>query len=64
MPSTFSHTFDTPAYKGKTTLNTGLFIGGKWVDPIEGGTHDVINPCTSLYLSTWKHILTSARVAC
>lgn len=51
MPGTFSHTFETPAYKGKTTLNTGLFIGGKFVDAIEGGTHDVINPSSSLSLA-------------
>ncbi|TFK33776.1 aldehyde dehydrogenase [Crucibulum laeve] len=44
MPSTFSYTFDTPAYKGTATINTGLFIGGEWVDPVEPATIDVINP--------------------
>jgi hypothetical protein len=32
MPATFTHEFDTPAYKGKTSFSTGLFIGGKFVD--------------------------------
>jgi len=32
MPSTFSYQFDTPAYKGKTSFNTGVFINGKFVD--------------------------------
>jgi len=60
MPGTFTYKFDTPAYKGTATINTGqvesrfnqrlsdicfsLFIGGQWVDPVEGGTIDVINP--------------------
>lgn len=52
MPSTFEYSFDTPSYKGKIALNTGLFIGGKFVDPVEGGTHDVINPSTSLSSTT------------
>ncbi|KIM37663.1 hypothetical protein M413DRAFT_76887 [Hebeloma cylindrosporum] len=46
MPGTYTHKFDTPAYKGEVTINTGLFIGGKWVDPVEGGTIDVVNPAT------------------
>jgi aldehyde dehydrogenase (NAD+) len=32
MPSTFSYEWDTPAYKGKTSFNTGLFINGQFVD--------------------------------
>ncbi|RDB20392.1 Aldehyde dehydrogenase [Hypsizygus marmoreus] len=46
MPGTFTHTFDTPSYKGTATVNTGLFINGQWVDPVEGGTIDVYNPAT------------------
>ncbi|TFK32453.1 aldehyde dehydrogenase [Crucibulum laeve] len=46
MPSTFSYAFDTPAYKGTATINTGLFIGGQWVDPVEPATIDVVNPST------------------
>jgi aldehyde dehydrogenase (NAD+) len=32
MPSIFTYEFDTPTYKGRTKINTGLFIDGKWVD--------------------------------
>ena len=46
MPGTFNYKFDSPAYKGETTINTGLYIGGKFVDPVKGGTHDVYNPST------------------
>ncbi|KAF8641801.1 hypothetical protein AX16_009782 [Volvariella volvacea WC 439] len=30
--------FDTPLFEGKSTFNTGLFIGGEWVDPVEPAT--------------------------
>ncbi|KIJ92760.1 hypothetical protein K443DRAFT_685075 [Laccaria amethystina LaAM-08-1] len=46
MTGTFSYTFDTAAYKGTAIINTGLFIDGKWVEPVEGGTIDVVNPAT------------------
>jgi len=32
MPSIFTHEFDTPVYKGKVSINTGLFINGQFVD--------------------------------
>ena len=32
MPEVFEYTWDTPAYKGKTSINLGLHIGGKWID--------------------------------
>ncbi|KAF5309762.1 hypothetical protein D9611_013578 [Ephemerocybe angulata] len=35
MPDNFTYNFDTAVYKGAVTINTGLFIGGEWVDPIE-----------------------------
>ncbi|PPQ64575.1 hypothetical protein CVT26_001973 [Gymnopilus dilepis] len=44
--ATYTHKFDTEAYKGDVTIHTGLFIGGKWVEPVEGGTIDVVNPAT------------------
>ncbi|KAF5309414.1 hypothetical protein D9619_012378 [Psilocybe cf. subviscida] len=44
MPTTFTHEWNTPAHKGKTSFNTGLFIGGKFVDGSNGTTIDVINP--------------------
>ncbi|KAF8057016.1 aldehyde dehydrogenase [Lyophyllum atratum] len=45
MSETFTYTFDTPAFKGKATVHTGLFINGEWVKPVnETATIDVINP--------------------
>ena len=38
MPTSFTYDFDTPVYKGKTAFDTGLFIGGKFVDGSEGKT--------------------------
>ena len=32
MSAHFSYEFDTPAYKGKVSFPTGLYIGGKFVD--------------------------------
>ncbi|KXN86252.1 Aldehyde dehydrogenase [Leucoagaricus sp. SymC.cos] len=47
MPATYTHNFDTPVYKGSVTINTGLFINGKWVDPVEkGDLIDVVDPAT------------------
>ncbi|KAH9949945.1 aldehyde dehydrogenase domain-containing protein [Amylocystis lapponica] len=46
MPSTFTHQFDTPAYKGTITVPLGLYINGEFVDPVEKGTIDVVNPST------------------
>ncbi|KAI6013734.1 aldehyde dehydrogenase [Pisolithus microcarpus] len=44
MPSVFTHKFNTPAYKGKVSFNTGLFINGQFVDGSDGTTIDVVNP--------------------
>ncbi|KAF7760325.1 hypothetical protein Agabi119p4_11001 [Agaricus bisporus var. burnettii] len=53
MPQTYTHTFDTPVYKGSVTINTGLFIGGQWVDPVDGGDRiDVIDPCTGKVITS------------
>ncbi|KDR73245.1 hypothetical protein GALMADRAFT_142376 [Galerina marginata CBS 339.88] len=52
MPGTYTHKFDTPSYKAESTIHTGLFIGGKWVDPVEGGTIDVINPATGKVITS------------
>ncbi|KAL0579353.1 hypothetical protein V5O48_002629 [Marasmius crinis-equi] len=48
----FTLQLDTAAYKGTVSVNTGLFIGGKWVDPADGGTIDVINPATGKLITT------------
>ncbi|KAJ2920418.1 hypothetical protein H1R20_g16676, partial [Candolleomyces eurysporus] len=44
MPSTFSYEWNTEAFKGKTSFNTGLFINGKFVDGSNKTTIDVVNP--------------------
>ena len=36
MPKEFTYNFDTELYKGSITLNTGLFIDGEFVEPVEG----------------------------
>ncbi|KAF9461883.1 aldehyde dehydrogenase [Collybia nuda] len=51
MADTYTHTFDTPLYKGAVTLNTKLFINGKWVDPVVKATTDIINPATGKVLT-------------
>ncbi|TFK19025.1 NAD-dependent aldehyde dehydrogenase [Coprinopsis marcescibilis] len=44
MPASFSYQWDTPAYKGKTEFNTGLFTNNEFVDGSNKTTIDVINP--------------------
>ncbi|KAJ7733066.1 aldehyde dehydrogenase [Mycena maculata] len=45
MPGHTTLDIDTASYKGSIGVNTGLFIAGKWVDPVDvGETADVINP--------------------
>ncbi|GJE94933.1 aldehyde dehydrogenase family protein [Phanerochaete sordida] len=44
MPGTWTHEFKTDLFKGSAQVNTGLFINGKWVDPVDGETIDVYNP--------------------
>jgi aldehyde dehydrogenase (NAD+) len=46
MSTTFTHEFSTPAFKGRTSFNTGLFINGKFVDGVDKTYIDVINPTT------------------
>ncbi|EKM54307.1 uncharacterized protein PHACADRAFT_258086 [Phanerochaete carnosa HHB-10118-sp] len=46
MPAAFTHQFDNALFKGFTTVNTGLFINGKFVDSVDGATLDVYDPST------------------
>ncbi|KAJ2922163.1 hypothetical protein H1R20_g14933, partial [Candolleomyces eurysporus] len=48
----FTHDFDTPVYKGKTSFETGLFINGKFVDGSEGKTIDIVNPATGKVITS------------
>ncbi|KAG7447971.1 aldehyde dehydrogenase [Guyanagaster necrorhizus] len=52
MPSTFTYTFDTQLYKGKSTFNTGLFINGEFVDPVVDAKIEVINPSTGKVITS------------
>ena len=38
MPTTFTHDFNTPAFKGKVSFSTGLFINGQFVDGSDNTT--------------------------
>ena len=51
MPSTFSYEWDTPAYKGKTSFNTGLFINGQFVDGSNKTTIEYVLDCLDLISS-------------
>ncbi|PFH44910.1 hypothetical protein AMATHDRAFT_51858 [Amanita thiersii Skay4041] len=44
MPSVFTYEFNTPAFKGKTSFNTGLYVNGQFVDGSDKTTIDVVNP--------------------
>ncbi|EKM52092.1 uncharacterized protein PHACADRAFT_212682 [Phanerochaete carnosa HHB-10118-sp] len=44
MPGMFTHEFSVDLYKGTVTVNTGLFINGRFVDPVDHETIDVFNP--------------------
>ncbi|EKM54309.1 uncharacterized protein PHACADRAFT_258089 [Phanerochaete carnosa HHB-10118-sp] len=44
MPGIFNHQFATDLYKGAVAVNTGLFINGQFVDPVDSETIDVFNP--------------------
>ncbi|EKM54311.1 uncharacterized protein PHACADRAFT_258094 [Phanerochaete carnosa HHB-10118-sp] len=44
MPGMFTHEFATELYKGTATVNTGLFINGQFVDPVDRESIDVCSP--------------------
>ncbi|KAF8839025.1 aldehyde dehydrogenase [Paxillus ammoniavirescens] len=52
MPSAFTKTFDTPTYKGTITVPLGLYINGEHIDPVEGGTIEVVNPATGKVITS------------
>ncbi|KAK7441049.1 hypothetical protein VKT23_016833 [Stygiomarasmius scandens] len=51
MTEVFSLTLDTPAYKGTVSINTGLFINGKWCKPVEEQKIEVVNPTTGKFIT-------------
>ncbi|KAJ7582038.1 aldehyde dehydrogenase [Mycena floridula] len=52
MLKTFKYTFDTQVYKGTITLNTGLFIDGKWVEAINEESIKVFNPANGTLITS------------
>ncbi|KAJ7682537.1 aldehyde dehydrogenase [Mycena polygramma] len=52
MPGQTTIEFDNAAYRGSISVNTGLFIGGKWVDPVEPDMIDIVNPATGKKIAT------------
>ena len=46
MPQTFTQELDTPVFKGRLSINTGLYINGKYVDGVDKET-------TGLLGSSW-----------
>lgn len=38
MPKAFATELDTAVYKGKVSVNTGLYINGQFVDGVDGET--------------------------
>jgi aldehyde dehydrogenase (NAD+) len=68
MPGVFTHEFNTAAFKGKVSFNTGIFINGQFVDGSDGTTIDVINPTngkvtTSVSEATPKDVDTAVDAA-
>ncbi|PSS37837.1 hypothetical protein PHLCEN_2v305 [Hermanssonia centrifuga] len=61
MPATFTRQFDTPAYKGKVTVNTGLFINatGTLITKISAASaKDVdiaVQAAHNAYKTSWGH---------
>jgi aldehyde dehydrogenase (NAD+) len=39
----FKTELKTPTFNGTVSVNTGLFINGEWVDPVEGGTVEYVS---------------------
>ncbi|KAJ3569877.1 hypothetical protein NP233_g4762 [Leucocoprinus birnbaumii] len=58
MVKTYTHNFDSNLYKGSVNIKTGLFNGGKWVDPVDGGdnidanTSSVVDPTNRELITT------------
>lgn len=60
MPATFTKTFDTPTYKGTVTVPLGLYINGKHVDPVEGGSIECVTtviPAFDAHANSYPELL-------
>ncbi|KAJ3566501.1 hypothetical protein NP233_g6965 [Leucocoprinus birnbaumii] len=52
MVKSYTHLFNTAVYVGSVTVKTGLFINGRWVNPIEGEYIDVVDPASEDVITT------------
>ncbi|KAF5346532.1 hypothetical protein D9756_010089 [Leucocoprinus leucothites] len=53
MVKTYTQNFNTTVYQGTITVKTGLFIDGRWVDPVKGGDSiDVVDPTNGRIITT------------
>ena len=49
MSPTFTRDIDAPTYKGTISVNTGLFINGKFVDAVGGTTVEYVTMLVCLW---------------
>ena len=73
MTHTFTRDFDTPVFKGKVSVNTGLLIGGEWIDSVDKQTIEFVPFCTfalsnsptahSQYIQSWYVVVCSFAFA-
>ncbi|KAG7097950.1 hypothetical protein E1B28_005261 [Marasmius oreades] len=53
MTDVFKLDLDTPTYKGTVSVNTGLFIDGKFVNPVKDDSKiEVVNPATGKVITS------------
>ncbi|KAI0086321.1 aldehyde dehydrogenase [Irpex rosettiformis] len=52
MVQTWDQEFDTPLYKGKVSVKTGLFINNEWVESSGNTRIDAIDPSTGEVITT------------
>ncbi|KAF8308497.1 NAD-dependent aldehyde dehydrogenase [Clavulina sp. PMI_390] len=53
-PPQFTYDFSNSkaGFKGKSDFSLGLFIDNKWVDAVDGGRLDIVNPTSGKHLAT------------
>ena len=54
MSKVFTHELNTKLYSGKFSINTGLFIDGKFVEPVNKGSLECVSRLW--YFCTITHI--------
>ena len=59
MPAAFTYQFDSSLFKGTTTVNTGLFINGQFVDSSDGATIEYV----ARFRASMAYMLTTRAVS-